>query len=257
MKIEGDYSTAGDLHFFDHDVTIDGNVLENSWIKVDGNLDVRGSVRKSWIDVSGSARINGTVCGPGLIECGSLFEADSIYDVVVTAVGGAILGFEAVDSAITSGTSIRLEGARGSLKGGSYFATSEIVAGNIGGPSARRTRLFLGVVGFQRLWRELVLPLIRGSREELDAAPPSSGEEDSFSLASDAEMLLVHDDLFKHTESLLFKPNDCFKHGYNLQRIYVYSKIYPRSEFRSVSRAQTFHVLKHGPFEFYQEYFLV
>jgi len=122
---------------------VSGQICNGFTVKVDGHLEVGGSVEDAKIEARGNVLVRGGFIGAGEGELRSDGDITVKYAVGqrITAGGSVIVGGELVNCHVTAGESVIVKGRRGKIVGGEINARNRIEAAVIGSEAGTQTSL--------------------------------------------------------------------------------------------------------------------
>lgn len=146
------YIVRGDVNFsvgnvdFNGTVRVLGSVLEDFHIVARGDVVIDGDVEKATIECEGSVFVRGSILGKegARINAGKDIVANIAVNADLRAAGDIRIAEELVNSTVTAGHAVRLDGAKRRLMGGRVTAYTEIRVGTVGSENGlAKTRIEL------------------------------------------------------------------------------------------------------------------
>ncbi len=146
MELDGINIKTGNITFLGT-IIVKGNVEDGFNVKASGNIEVYGTVGSSNLEADGNIIVSLGIMGKdtAVIKTGDTIWAKFIQNATVEAENYVIVRDGIINANVTSNRKILVKGKRGSILGGTLFATEEISAKNIGsGVGANETVLSVG-----------------------------------------------------------------------------------------------------------------
>ena len=148
INVDETFYVKGDIDISTGNIKVVGNlvvlgmVLPGFTIEADGNIDVKGIVEASTIKAGGNIKLQSGIVSSSLNCDGNLncrfIENCNVY------VKGDIKAEYIINSAVTCGKNVQVNGLRARIIGGNCVAGKNIEAHTIGSPAGTHTRLELG-----------------------------------------------------------------------------------------------------------------
>ncbi len=166
--LNGDLDSGiGNIDFLGS-VTIMGSVKSGYTIKAEGSVEVKGSVEDAIIIAGGDILLSYGIQGieKGKLIAGGNVIAKFIQNTTVEA-RRDVVAEAIIHSSVSAGNSIKVEGGKGTIVGGSVAATNMIFAKSIGSPMGTSTEVQIGILPSLYQKHKKIETLLQEKRESL------------------------------------------------------------------------------------------
>lgn len=147
LEISGsvDYST-GNIDYIGN-VRIRGNITTGFTVKAGGDIEVNGVIEGATVIAKGNIVVKNGIAGghKGLVRAGGSLFTRFVENARVEVEGDVIISEAIIQSVVSANRSIRVEGRKGVIVGGTLQAGEEISARVIGSPLSPQTVIEVGL----------------------------------------------------------------------------------------------------------------
>ena len=149
LSVDNVYQINGDIGLETGDIDhpgaliVEGDVLENSKIAADGDIEIRGTVEAANIKCNGSLIVNGGIGGnaASIIKSTGDVHAKFVIDANVYSGASIYIDNEIVNSCVHAGDTVSV--AKGRIVGGEVSAGHKMFVGEAGSDGPSRTKLII------------------------------------------------------------------------------------------------------------------
>ncbi|NLW44647.1 MAG: DUF342 domain-containing protein [Syntrophomonadaceae bacterium] len=147
LEIPGDvdYST-GNIDYIG-DVRIRGNITTGFTVKAGGDIEVNGVIEGATVTAKGNIVVKNGIAGghKGLVSAGGSVFARFVENARLEVEGDVVIQEAIIQSVVMANNSVRVEGRKGVIVGGTVQAGEEISARVVGSPLSPQTILEVGI----------------------------------------------------------------------------------------------------------------
>lgn len=159
IRVESVYHVSGDVGpetgniEFVGPVIVRGSIRDGFVVKASGDVSVGDAVEGATVESGGSIRVSGGVVGRGkaLLAARGSVDVRFAEDARIIAMGDVLAREALLRCHVVSGGSVRVEGGRGAVVGGSLSAEKGVAVTVLGGEGEVRTLVEAGIVAARRL----------------------------------------------------------------------------------------------------------